>query len=318
MHSITKDKIKGIFFGQAIGDALGLGTEFMLKQQVQQNYPDGLNHYSQIIQDNHRSRWKKGNWTDDTDQFLCILNSILHKGHIDLNNIAYNFKEWLANNGMGIGQTTYKVLTLPQYEIYPKKAAELVWKLKKRDNAPNGALMRNSIVCTYNYWNQNQVLYNCKNVCQLTHFDNRCVDSCQIMALIITAELNNSTLNWKQLKSEFSHFDTRINEYIETIDIPVEKLKLDDQKTLGYTLKALYAGLWAYYNSNNFLHGLNAVIMEGGDADTNGCIAGSMLGAKFGFSQIPDYLVEELNHKNELYDLYEKYITKLENNQTTT
>lgn len=53
---MVKNRIKGVLFGQAIGDALGLGTEFMTKQEVDRFYPNGLTDYDQIIQDYHRKR----------------------------------------------------------------------------------------------------------------------------------------------------------------------------------------------------------------------------------------------------------------------
>lgn len=47
--------------GQAIGNALGLGTKFMGRDEVRQNYPyeDGLSLYDQIIQDGHRRDGEK-------------------------------------------------------------------------------------------------------------------------------------------------------------------------------------------------------------------------------------------------------------------
>ena len=51
------DKIKGTIYGQAIGDALGLGTEFMDDFDMAWKYPNGLTHYSEIYQDRHRRRW---------------------------------------------------------------------------------------------------------------------------------------------------------------------------------------------------------------------------------------------------------------------
>ena len=81
--NIVQDRIYGNIFGQAIGDALGLATEFMSKFQVQRAYPQGVNDYQDMLQDYHRRKWKPGEWTDDTDQMLCILDSLLEKRGMD-------------------------------------------------------------------------------------------------------------------------------------------------------------------------------------------------------------------------------------------
>ena len=54
----VKNKIYGTLFGQAIGDALGLGTEFMTKVEAQEKYPNGLKEYGQIIRDYHRAKFQ--------------------------------------------------------------------------------------------------------------------------------------------------------------------------------------------------------------------------------------------------------------------
>jgi hypothetical protein len=57
------DRCRGVIYGHAIGDALGVGAEFMSKAEVMRNYPNGLYAYSQIVQDPHRRRWAIGDWT---------------------------------------------------------------------------------------------------------------------------------------------------------------------------------------------------------------------------------------------------------------
>lgn len=55
--NMVKEKMLGCLYGQAIGDALGSGSEFMSKVEV-------LKNYDQILQDAHRRRWTKGAWID--------------------------------------------------------------------------------------------------------------------------------------------------------------------------------------------------------------------------------------------------------------
>ncbi len=111
-----KDRFTGVLFGQAIGDALGLGSEFMSKEEVLRYYPNGLSSYSQIIQDDHRCRWQQGMWTDDTEMMLCIADALIASGgEVNLNQIANNFKAWFEGNPLGIGRHTYNVLCFADY-----------------------------------------------------------------------------------------------------------------------------------------------------------------------------------------------------------
>lgn len=79
----------------------------MSRKDVLQNYPDGLPMYEQIAQDYHRSGWKPGEWTDDTDMALCIAHAMMEDREIRLENIARNFKKWFRENPRGIGRHTY-------------------------------------------------------------------------------------------------------------------------------------------------------------------------------------------------------------------
>ena len=145
-NETIKERFLGTIFGQAVGDALGLSTEFMSKQEVDRFYPNGIEDYSQIVQDDHRRRWQRGDWTDDTDMMLCILDSFVACQKVDILDIARRFKKWMMNGGMGIGRHTYNVMALGDYTSNPQKAAEIIWKMGKKKAAANGAVMRTSVV----------------------------------------------------------------------------------------------------------------------------------------------------------------------------
>ena len=44
-NEIINERFLGTIFGQAVGDALGLSTEFMSKQEVDRFYPNGIEDY---------------------------------------------------------------------------------------------------------------------------------------------------------------------------------------------------------------------------------------------------------------------------------
>ena len=302
---MNKDRFYGTLYGQAIGDALGLGTEFMTRQEVEKYYPTGLKQYDQIIQDAHRCRWEKGDWTDDSDMMLCIANALAdNEGNVDLIKIAKNFKAWFNGTPMGIGRHTYNVLCMGDYVKDPIKAAEIIWTLYKKRSAANGGLMRTSVVGLLPLDDQ-KLKKSAEDICKLTHPDLRCVGSSVIVSVII----NNLVYHDKELKYmeivELGRmYDERIVEFISLAQncSILDELSLDglDQ---GYTLKTLAAALWAYWHCNSFEEGLYTVVNAGGDADTNAAVACALLGAKYGFSNIPRDYVNGLIRRSQLNEI---------------
>ena len=298
---MVNDKIKGVLFGQAIGDALGLGTEFMTKQEVNRFYPNGLTDYVQIIQDYHRKRWMKGDWTDDTEMMLCIANAIIKDKDIKLSTIAQNIKDWFNGNPLGIGSNTFKVLSFKDYTNNPQKGAEIIWNLSGKKSAANGAVMRTSVI---GLWKDDTERH-AAQVCKLTHYDPRCVGSCAIISLLINNLVyRNQILSLKQLIEIGERYDDRIREYLvkaSQYDC-LEDLVLDDS-SMGYTLKTLFVAIWCLFHCNSFEEGLLAVVNAGGDADTNAAVACSLLGARYGCSAIPQKYIDGLIGKDSLGEI---------------
>lgn len=299
--NMVNDKIRGVIFGQAIGDALGLGTEFMTKKEVNRYYPNGLTDYDQIIQDYHRKRWIKGAWTDDTDMMLCIANAIIKDKEIRLSTIAQNFKDWFNGEPLGIGSNTFKVLSFKDYTDAPQKGAEIIWNLSGKKSAANGAVMRTSVV---GLWNNDTERY-ATEICKLTHYDPRCVGSCAIISLLINNLVyKNQMLSLEQLIEIGDRYDSRIREYLVQASLSdcLENLVLDDS-SMGYTLKTLAAAIWCLFHCNSFEEGLLAVVNAGGDADTNAAVACSLLGARYGYSSIPQKYTNGLIGKDGLGEI---------------
>jgi ADP-ribosylglycohydrolase len=99
-------------------------------------------------------------------------------------------------------------------------------------------------------------------------------------------------------------YDSRIREYIDlSLNTDIRALELQDWDSVGYTLKTLAAGLWAYWNAPSFEEGLLSVVRAGGDADTNAAVACAILGAKYGFTAIPQEYVEGLIYREQLEEV---------------
>lgn len=294
-----EDRVFGVLFGQAVGDALGLGSEFMSREDVEWYYPDGLTRYDQIIQDSHRKRWKPGNWTDDTEQMTMILDSLLETGGVDVRDIGRRIWNWVFHaHGVGVGNTVYAVLKHPAFTEDPHGAARAIWEETGRRAAANGGVMRTSVLGLWDFGDPERIRANAEAVCRITHFDPRCVASCVAVSLLVNALARGRAADRslvEEVRAIANAYDARVDEAFERAADPgIAALELDAEEAIGYTLKPLAAGLWALAHARGFEDGLLRIVAQGGDADSNASVAGALLGARHGLRAIPTRLVRGL------------------------
>ena len=286
-----KDRMLGCLYGQVIGNALGIHTEFMLKCEIQIKFPNGISSYL----------YDKGDWEDDdTKQMLCVLEELKENGQVIPQSIAQRLENWLETDGRGCGNLVYQVIRHRDFLTDPFKAANERWELSHREAAPNGGIMRTSVIGLL----PDNVEVNAILACKVTHFDPRCIGSCVIASLIIhNLVWNNYKLTYEEVIEIAKRYDERIIEWVDLAyrNKDISALDLDEQHSIGYTLRTLAAALWCYWHVSSFEEGLLAIVNEGGDADTNGAIACAILGAKFGLSSIPEHYIANL-HNREVYN----------------
>ena len=297
-----EDRFTGVLFGQAVGDALGLGTEFMSRERVRNLYEEGLTSYSQIYRDAHRKRWKRGDWTDDTEQMTLIVDSLLENQAVDVCDIARRLCHWEKQGGLGVGMTVSAVLHHPEFLANPHAAANEVWESSGRWAAANGAVMRTGGLGLWEHHDESCVIHNAEEVCKITHADPRCIASCVAVCVAIRRLLLGES-DIQALIDDVAtiaiEYDARVEPFFELAQgEDIEALELDDEESMGYTLRTLAAGFWALRHATTFEEGIHRIVHQGGDADTNASVAGALLGAHFGYDAIPRRWIDGLSWKN--------------------
>ncbi len=87
-----------------------------------------------------------------------------------------------------------------------------------------------------------------------------------------------------------------------------ERLPWKDWENSGYTVSTMVGAFAALQQAKSFEEGLTWTVNRSNDADTTGCIAGALLGAKYGFSSIPKRWLSKLEDADALIVKAQKLI----------
>lgn len=285
--SISKNKklnkIKGALYGAAIGDAMGATTEFMKKEQIKKKYPNGV---TDLIGGGVFD-WKPGEVTDDTQMSMCIMRAVMSaRGQYARfeNDCIREFIKWDNSDPKDIGNTCAQGIRNLKKNNYLHGVTYYIFPLTSSEG--NGGLMR--------AW-------------PLAVLDGQ-------KALNWNIAQNNITHNNKVCQEAIVMYTKNIQEYMK---YGFEECRVGTtpelRKPTGWVVDTLNNALYYAWRATTFEDGIIWPVNDGGDSDTIACVTGGLVGARFGYDDIPSRWIEQLdgevkNQLNAYIDYIDKYI----------
>ncbi len=306
------ERIKGALYGFALGDALGLGTEFMTREEINAYYPDKCRDFDCFIRDAHRSQWECGHWTNDTEILIALIEQILDTGHFDDHKAAKAIKTTLKQNVDDTSALFRTLINTPGWEENPMLIASETWNRLGISVASNEAIHRGIVSGLLS--KRKDLDRNTRRMVLLTHDDSRCISSTMVIAYMTYSLLHTGEpASFEDLTAICYAVDARTISFLEaTLNKDISVIDIDDDETIQYTRKSMAAGLWPVWHCDNPHDYIYKIVDEGGDSDTNAAIAGAFAGLRYGYNALPQLKEKLLNYGilDSLADRMTDYIEK--------
>ncbi|MDX5629087.1 MULTISPECIES: ADP-ribosylarginine hydrolase Tri1 [unclassified Brenneria] len=290
--SIALDKAKGALVGLAIGDAVGTTLEFSSRDHVYINDMVGGGPF----------QLKAGEWTDDTSMALCLAETYLDAGWLDLDLFRKKLVRWYhygenSSNGrcFGIGNTTRYAL-----DAYLKNGSQWFGNTGG-ETAGGAAIIRHAPVAIFRRKSFLRIWTESKSQSIATHGSAESINSCQFLGLILHFLLNGHS---KEVTFSPHVFSSTLR--VLLINAGEYKEKNRDQiRSSGYVIDTLEAAMWSVWNTDNFRDAILLAANLGDDADSVAATTGQIAGALYGYSGIPSEWLAKLVQQERIASIAE-------------
>ncbi|MEM7674220.1 MAG: ADP-ribosylglycohydrolase family protein [Verrucomicrobiota bacterium] len=285
--SDRKKVIEGVIWGTAVGDSLGLPAEGVKPVAIEKLGWRG--------NWKHRFIFGKGMLSDDTEHTLMVAEALSrHSNDVDAfrRYLASRMRMWFLALPAGIGMATARSLIKLCIGVSSKKSGVC--------SAGNGPAMRSAIIGAYFTDQPENIESFVEASTHLTHTDPKALVGALAIAYC-AAHANSPDIAFEKLKALSRHDSETWPEVTDQIQASLDGNEsiaafyahfADPERGVsGYIYHtvpiALYAWLKSHKHNEAFDVALTSVLDMGGDTDTTGAIAGSILGASHGEDRFP-------------------------------
>ncbi|MGA9524637.1 MAG: ADP-ribosylglycohydrolase family protein [Myxococcaceae bacterium] len=310
MKPKNEDRAQGALLGLAVGDALGTTLEF--KNLSAPAFPTMCDGPHREVVGGGPFQVKAGQVTDDTQMATALANSLRLLKRFDPEDVLARYREWLPH-AFDVGVQTRSVLEAYDPRLGPFHAAKSYWDHNGRKPAANGSLMRTAPIGVYFAEDREARIKASLEDSRLTHADPRCALSCVAFngaiaaavaghddvrpEMLVTAALSDLSIAGAQLGRMMPDAMREVQDATRVVREDLELARAADPRLYGpeihlhhhagFVRVAFRLAFWELFHAPSFEAALVDVVNRGNDADTNGAIAGALLGAAYGEAAIP-------------------------------
>jgi len=296
-----KERAAGCLVGAAIGDALGMPTEFVKRERFERKFGGAVTVFRRAPK-NHPSRHLyAGQYTDDTQQAIILAETIIEKNGFDIKTFGKKMGEWghlcLLDRDYNRGAGHISL-----------NAAQKLWNGAQPEQSGStttescGSSMRVFPVGLY-YFDFFSAIEYAKLSSIATHNTEITMDGAALVAGIVNLLAHHGMEAIESVEKALNA--VRNPRIVESAKKAISVRSLEPamaEKSIGTGTNVDETVGYAVYS---FIHTpddfektiINAANVDAGDSDTIACIAGAFSGAYNGFSAIPDRFLKVENMK---------------------
>lgn len=288
-------RARGALLGHAVGNVLGVPTEFLeTPDQIAATFPGGLREVQR--QDSQESPY------DDDLALALILAEELLEVEVDLRRLARRWAEWAERDGRGIGVWTRTALRhLSLHDSPPASTG---------GQAGNGTVSRCLPVALRTHSQPANLVSGTYHTAALTHPDERCAWGA-VAVNVATACLLQGRRDFIPDVLEVLRNNAAPDELLAAVRrVPLERREElpVTGPSAGYVVHCVEISLWFAHHEPNLERGLIWLVNAGGDTDTNAAVAGGLMGARDGEAAIPARWIDALPDPDRIRELARRLV----------
>jgi ADP-ribosyl-[dinitrogen reductase] hydrolase len=272
----------GALIGSAVGDALGAPFEFQPAGRYSARFPQPVRGgRGEMI---GGGPWTAGEFTDDTHMALALAESLLARGGLDATDLWSRWRAWAAA-AKDVGILTRHALARATHD----GAAAHAHAANGGRSAGNGSLMRNTPVALFTLREPlDSAVALAVAQSRVTHHDAANDEGVAIHTAMVRAGVlgDGDDDIFAALDAAVGRLAPEPRERWRALLDPSWQPS-DARFGNGPVWTCLAQAVWAVRRAKDFEEAVRTAVDLGDDADTVGCVAGSLAGARWGVQAIP-------------------------------